>query len=319
MTTPARPGTLGSRHRADPAWYTPSDLPTEVAALMDRDRPAGRPGGVGLLELDLAPVAGTTRVVRHYQRMPLYLFRPIHLDPARPDMAFLYLLQSGEGLVRGDRYRIDVHAMDGAAVHLTSQAATKVFRADADLATQLVHLHAGAGAVLEYLPDPVIPFAGSRFYGRTRVTADLDATVVLGETLLPGRVASGEAHAYDLYWSEVQAFRPDGRLLFTDTLHLAPPVRMPRSPARLGPYDVHATLHVLTRQAPPGELADLLDTALRAQPDVLAAASELPSSAGASARVLGATSSATAAATRAAWDAVRRHLLGAPAPDLRKG
>jgi urease accessory protein len=315
----ARPGVAGSRHRDDPAWYTPPDLPAEVTEFLVPGRPAGRPGGVGLLELELAPVAGTTRVVHHYQRMPLYLFRPIYLDPARPDMAFLYLLQSGDGLVQGDRYRIDVHVADGAAVHLTTQAATKVFRADADVAMQMLHLHVGAGAVLEYLPDPVIPFAGSRFYGRICVTADPDAIVVLGETLLPGRVASGEAHAYDLYWSEVQAARPDGQLLFVDTLRLAPPVQTPRSPARLGPYDVHATLHVLARQAPPGELADLLDTVLRAQPDVLAAASELPGSAGATARVLGATSSATAAATRAAWDAVRGHLLGAPAPNLRKG
>ncbi|MFC3690232.1 urease accessory protein UreD [Aquipuribacter hungaricus] len=319
MSLPAPAWRPRTGHRDDVTWYTPPDLPAEVAALALPERAGRRAGKVGLLEVDLSPVGGVTRAVRHYQRTPLFLFRPIHVDPARPDMAFLYLLQSGEGMVHGDRYRIDVRAAPGAAVHVTSQSATKVFRMPQDIATQVVHLHAGPGAVLEYLPDPVIPFAGSRFYGRTTVTVDPGATVILAETLLPGRVASGEAHAYDLYWSEVHARDPDGRLLFADTLHLTPPIAHPGSPARLGPYQVHATVHVITQQAPADELCNLLAAALAGAHDVLAGASELPAGCGASVRVLGMTSAAVAAAVRTTWDAARRRLIGVPAPDLRKG
>lgn len=63
----------------------------------------------------------------------------------------------------------------------------------------LVNLRTGAGAVLEYLPEPVVPFRGSRLFQGTCVTAEPDSTVIVGETLLPGRGARGEAHAYDVY------------------------------------------------------------------------------------------------------------------------
>ena len=91
-----------------------------------------------------------------------------------------------------------------------------------NFATQLVNLDVAAGAVLEYLPDPVVPCRDSRLFQRVIVTADPDATVILGETLLPGRVAHGEANVYDLYWSETEIRRPDGRLLFADVLRLNP-------------------------------------------------------------------------------------------------
>src|SRR5262249_52027107 len=74
----------------------------------------------------------------------------------------------------------------------------------------------------EYLPDPIVPFRGSRFFQRTRVTADPDSTVIVGELLLPGRVARGEIYAYDLYRAETEARRPDGTLLFADVLRLCP-------------------------------------------------------------------------------------------------
>jgi urease accessory protein len=70
-----------------------------------------------------------TRVQWQYQRAPLYIYRPIYLDAGRPDMAFVFVLQSGDGLVQGDRYRVDIDCAPGAAAHITTQAATNVFAA----------------------------------------------------------------------------------------------------------------------------------------------------------------------------------------------
>ncbi|MEE1928792.1 urease accessory protein UreD [Streptomyces sp. TRM 70351] len=279
----------------------------------------GRTGKTGLLELDLAPVAGATRVVGQYHQAPLYIYQPIYLDSYRPDMAFVYLQQSGDGLVQGDRYRIDIRAAAGAAVHLTTQTATKIYGMHANLATQLVHLDAGPDAVLEYLPDPLIPFRGSRFFSRTCLTVDPRATVVLGEILLPGRVAFGESHDYDLYWSEIRVREASGKPLFRDVLNLVPATTSPTSPGRLGPHHVHATLHVLARRECLSVLCAAVDSALGAHPGVLAGASELPGACGITVRFLGPTSATVAAALGAAWNAVRLRLIGAPAPDLRKG
>ena len=308
--------------RHEPAWYTPVAIPDEFAAF-DRPLEGGLPisaaGKVGLLELVFGRHGGTTRVERQYQRAPLHVYRPIYLDENLPDMAFVFVQQSGEGFVHGDRCRVDVDCGPDTAVHVTTQAATNVYRAERNFASQLVNLRAGPRAILEYLPDPVVPFRGSRFFQRTCVTADPESTVIFSDFLLPGRLARGELHAYDFYWAELEARRPDGTLLFADLLRLRP-IRgeSPRSIGLLGRWNVIASLYVITQRADPDTLIELIREALTGE-DVLAGASELPNGCGVSVRVLGNTSIAVRAALRKAWSAARLVLLGAPAPDLRKG
>lgn len=309
--------------RHDPAWYTPAGLPEEFTGLGDpiRGGPGvGAPGKVGLLELELGSAGGVTRVRRQYHRAPLHLFRPVYLDAGRPDMAFLFVQQSGDGLVQGDRYRIDIECAPESAAHITTQAATNVYGARENYVTQLVNLRVDAGAVVEYLPDPVVPFRGARLFQRTCVTADPSATVILGDILLPGRVAHGEAHVYDVISSETQVRRPDGALQFADVLQLHPAGgEDARSPGVLGEHDVVATLHVVTSRMAPAELVSLLRKALRDCPGVVAGASELPNGSGVIVRILGTTSKAVKAATSSAWSTARVALLGVPAPYLRKG
>jgi urease accessory protein len=309
--------------RENPAWYTPSTLPEEVIAFdasVNGALDVGAPGKVGLLDLAMSRHGGVTRVRRHYQRAPLHLYRPIYLDAGRPDMAFLFLQQFGDGLVQGDRYRIDVDCGPDSATHITTQAATNVFRARQNFATQLVNLRVAERAVLEYLPDPVVPFRGSRLFQRTCVTVDPKATVILGDTLLPGRVAHGEAHQYDIYWSETEVRRPDDTLLLADVLRMNPRAgENPRSNVLLGPNDVIAALYVVSGQSGPATIARSLRDALAASSDLLAGVSELPNGAGAVVKLLGPNSKSVRTALRIAWNAARLELLGTPAPDLRKG
>jgi urease accessory protein len=299
------------------------ELPDEVLAFDGSVRGGlgvGAAGKVGVLELDLVATEGRTRVGRQYQQAPLHVFLPIYLDPGRPDMAFIFIQQSGDGYVQGDRYRIDIDCASGAAAHITTQAATKVFGARQNFATQVVNLAAAPGAVLEYLPDPVVPCRGSRLFQSLSVTADWDSTVILADTLLPGRVAHGEAHVYDLYWSETEVRRPDGTLLFADVLRLNPAGgRHPKSIGLCGPHDVIASLYVVTARIGPPALVGMLRAVLAAAPEVVAGVSELPNGCGIVVRALGRSSKAVQAAVVAAWNEARLALLGAPAPDLRKG
>ena len=273
----------------------------------------------GALELSLARLGGATRIARHYQRSPLHVYRPIHLDPNLPEMAFIFVQQFGDGFVGGDRCRIEVDCGPGTAVHVTTQAATNLYRANGNLAVQLVGLRVGAEAVLEYLPDAVVPFRDSQFFQRTCLTVDSQATAIVAEVLLPGRVARGELHAYGLYCAETQARRPDGTLVFADRLCLEPAAgRGVRSLALLGGEGSIATMYVVTRRKPPEELVEMLRDA-PVDDDVLAGVSELPNGAGASVRLLGGTSKGVRAALKDCWQAARLGLLGAPVPDLRKG
>ncbi|WP_435053215.1 urease accessory protein UreD [Kitasatospora phosalacinea] len=327
--TPAPPASAArpappAPSRLDPAHYEPARVPPEVRchAGTPDTLPAGRPGKVGLLELTFERVGGRTELTGHYQKSPLQITRPLYYDPARPDLAVTFLMSTGGGVLQADRLRTDLHCGADTAVHLTTQAATKVHRMERDYATQLVHLTAGPRAYVEYLPEPVIPFAGSRLYQRTVLTVDPSATVLAGETVLAGRLARGERHAYRVFASDLELRRPDGGLLALDTVRLVPgntPGGV-TGPAVLAGHDVMSTLYVLSPLAPAARIADLLHGALTAldDPRPLHGVSTLPGEVGAWLRLLAPDTRSAAAALRAAWDAVRRELTGTPAPELRK-
>jgi urease accessory protein len=187
-----------------------------------------------------------------------------------------------------------------------------------NFATQMVNLNVGPDAFVEYLPDPTLPFRDSRFYQRILLNLDPSATVIIGETLLPGRVAHGEIHAYSLYYSEIEARLSDDSLLFSDRLKLGGDAAFAASPGLLGPYTVLATLYVVTRQLPGVTLVERLYQSLAAQKEVIVGVSELPNNCGAFIRILGHTSITVGAVMQLAWNEARLALLNLPAPDLRK-
>ncbi|WP_042397825.1 urease accessory protein UreD [Streptacidiphilus carbonis] len=318
--------------RLAPAHYEPARVPGEVrrhaggpGALGPSALGVGAAGKVGLLELAferVGPPTATgprTELVGHYQKSPLQIMRPLYFDPARPDLAVTCLMSTGGGIVQADRLRLDLRCGADTAVHLTTQAATKVHRMDADYATQQVFLTAGRNAYVEYLPEAVIPHRESRFYQRTVVTADRTATVLLSETLLAGRLARGERHAYQVLASDLEWRRPDGRLFALDTVRLEPGGAGVTGPAVLGCHDLVASFFAVTPLAPAAVVADALHDALAPLGNgLLFGVSVLPDDAGAWLRVLGHDSPTVNAAVRRAWDAVRRLLIGVPAPVIRK-
>lgn len=313
---PAEPEPVG---RLTPAHYLPDRIPPEVGRYAGR--PAGlgvgSPGKVGLLELGFARVGERTELVHRYQKSPLQIMRPLYVDPLRPDLPVVYLMSTGGGIVQADRLRLDFDCGADTSVLVTTQAATKVHRMDADYATQMVNLRVGPRAYVEHLPEPVIPFGGSRFYQRTVVTVDPSATVLLGETVLAGRLAYGEHHDYDVFASDLQVQRAAGDPVVIDTMRLVPRRSPVTGPGVLGTSSLAATLHAISPLLTPADLADVLHAALAGFP-VTYGVSVLPQDAGAWVRMLGTDPPAVAGAMRTAWDAARQALIGVPAPAMRK-
>ncbi|MGF0225022.1 urease accessory protein UreD [Dietzia natronolimnaea] len=306
--------------------------------------PVGSPGKVGVLDLDYQVDAdGRTVLADRYQKSPLQVMRSLYVDPVLPHVPVTYLMSTGGGVVGGDRLDIDVRLADRAHAVITTQAATRVHRMDAGFATQNVALTLGAGAVCEWVPDPLIPYAGSRFQQRLRATVPEDAVLMVSDVLTAGRVARGERWAVDALVSQVELTRPDGTPVVVDTTRIVGGVGAgagagvgagvsvgvgagesgPDDDMVTGGSDAIGTLFVLA----PGPVADLA-AAMRAAIDsgagvrwgeVRCGVSTLPEGCGAWARVVGGGPEAVEAAVRAVWSAAREHVLGAPAPDLRKG
>lgn len=308
------------RDRLAPEYYEPVRLPPELAAFSAAPETLGpgSPAKVGILDLGFALRGERTELVERYQKSPLEIMRPLYVDPGLPGMAFIYVMATGGGIAQADRYRLDLRCGPGAQVLCTTQAATKVYRMEQDYAVQRVHVTAADGAYVEYLPDPLIPFAGARFHQSAVLTVDEGATMVYGETVTAGRIARGERHAYTVLTNDLEIRRPDGTLLAVDTVRLWPQRHGGvGGPGVFAGHDHVASLFVLSGRCPAAEIADTLHRALTGR-EVLHGVSVLPGDCGAWVRILAREQPRVADAVRAAWDAVRRLLIGHPAPDLRK-
>lgn len=336
MSTPVAAPRVADGWRLRPAHFEPDRVPVEVArygagahdAAQGHVLRVGSPGKVGVLELDFAlrgeSGAERTELVHHYQKAPLQIMRPLYYDPLRPDMPYTYLMTTGGGVLHGDRQRIDLRIGAGASAHVTTQAHTKLYRMEAGYATALLNIEADAGAYAEYLPDPLIPFAGARFYQRTAATVHEDASLVVGETIYAGRLSRGERNAYDVLASDVEVRRPDGRPVLLDRMRLVPRGGRVGGPAVLDDRDIVSTLYAVSPLVPAARLAGVLHTAVEAvvsSSDDTGArfgVSTLPDDAGAWMRLTADDTITTLAAQTAAASAVHELLTGRPAPLIRK-
>ena len=323
---PVRPVHPGG-YRLQPDYFEPVRVPAEVLRYAGGDSPlpVGSPGKVGILQLGFEhnQDRDRTELVQHYQKSPLQIMRPLYFDPLRPDVPYTYVMSSGGGILQADRLRTDLTFGTGTSAHVTTQAQTRVYRMDYDYASSVTNISVGAGAYTEYLPEPVVPFAGSRFYQHTSVTLDESATLLLGETVYAGRLARDERHRYEVYASDVEVRRPGGRLVALDRVRLCPGEDHDSAAAPslgvLADHDILAMLYVFTPLVPVAALADLLHDALAATlPDGLFGVSALPNDAGVWMRLVANDPVTVARATHAAAGAAHEALTGFAAPAIRK-
>ncbi|HEX3031131.1 MAG TPA: urease accessory protein UreD, partial [Bacillota bacterium] len=202
-----------------------------------------------------------------------------------------------------------------AKAFLTTQSATRVYRTPEGFALQGNYFTLGKGAVLEYFPDPVIPFAGSRYIGETEVHLTSGATAFLCEVVTPGRIKRGEVFQYESYHSKTRVYW-DGKLILWDNWRLAPGLREVRSLGRYDNFTHQANLFIFNESVSQ-VLSNDLHHLLAEVPEVLGGAS-LTVEKGIAVRILGHRADKLERAVMSCWDLARRELGGLPAPRIRK-
>ena len=232
--------------------YAPRNIPPEIKAYLTDPQQlgVGKSGKVGILRLKLESEPGTGKTVirEQYCRVPLFIQRAIYLEETLPEMAYVYIISPSGGILQGDQYNIDITLSNNALAHVTTQGATRIYKMEKNYGTQIVNIKVGEGSYLEYIPDQIIPFRNSRFYQEVELSVHDSATLIYSETIVPGRVASGEKFEYDICYIKTIARSHLGNHRFIDIIKLEPKKENLKSIGILGNFDVVGTIYIVTRE-----------------------------------------------------------------------
>ncbi len=196
-----------------------SDAVTHGDAQMDGV--ADRVGGMSSLQraqgtarLAFSAKSGRTQVFRSYQEGALKVRYPRQFDSEVPEAV---LINTAGGITGGDRYSIDLDVGAGAVVTMTSQAAEKIYRSSGGEGRVQVTAKVEPQARLDWLPQETILFESARLRRHLQVEMSDDATVLLLESVVLGRLQSGEVLTQG-HFSDRWTLRRGGRLIYADYL-----------------------------------------------------------------------------------------------------
>jgi urease accessory protein len=177
----------GARPELDGAVPAPAGALERVDQLQSRDR-VGRDG---VLVLGFDRVGPRTVLTERRFRLPLQVLEPMDLDGS--GCLTVMMLNPTGGVLGGDRLETTVRLGAGTHVCLTTPAATRVYRSAGPPSIVITTARIEDGAVLEYMPDHLIPSPGARLRQYTEIALHRSAIAFVLDAWAVGRVARGEA------------------------------------------------------------------------------------------------------------------------------
>lgn len=269
-------------------FYLPEDLPNEFLLYEQKVKQlgVGRTGKTGAICMTLKREVDRDKTVATelFSKVPLQVQKVLYVEESLPQMAYVYLMSPSGGIVQGDRLRIDITMEKDALAHVTTQAATKIYRMNRNYATQMVNVHVDDNCYFELIPDQLIPYRDARFYQRVKMQIHDNATVIYSEIIAPGRVARDEYFQYDICYFKTIATDHTSRLRFMDTFMLEPK-RQNLLGFGLRQKSLFANLYIVTKKIDADTLGDSIHK-IMVENSVNGSASVLPRHDGVSARII---------------------------------
>jgi urease accessory protein len=180
--------------------------------------PAWAIGKHAFLDLRALRRRGRTEVDPLARRIPYQWLGSVFQD--HDDQPYVLLHNSAGGFVEGDASELHVSAEPGTRSLFTTTAASKFYKCEAaETSSDVVSFTVGEEALLEYLPDEMIPFANSRVDRTTRFALHESSRLFASDVISAGRVRSGagEQFAFASLRSQFEV-RINGRVVVLDRL-----------------------------------------------------------------------------------------------------
>ncbi|MGS0652929.1 urease accessory protein UreD [Staphylococcus arlettae] len=149
----------------------------------------------------------------------LKVMRPIYLDESH--VPTFYIVNVGGGYLDGDRYRMNFNVEADAAVTLTSQGATKIYKTLNDHVEQYQTFNIADNGFLEYVADPIIAYENAKFFQHNSINLSTQGSIFYTDILTPGYAKDDTDFSYD-YMHLLNEIYVDHNLVSYDNLLLAP-------------------------------------------------------------------------------------------------
>ena len=136
------------------------------------------------------------------------------------DQPFMLLVNSGGGFVEGDVSHFHGVLEPGTRALFTTTASSKFYKCPGGaISREIVDLHVGEDALLEFCPDEAIPFARSRVHRINRIALEPSSRLFATDMVSAGRVHYGDGEVFRFHHL-VSEFRitVGGRLVALDRL-----------------------------------------------------------------------------------------------------
>lgn len=139
---------------------------------------------------------GSTALSAQSFRAPFHLSKP-NWDP-QAEVLHAQVVNPTAGILEGDRLESSIAVDVGAALLVTTPSASRLFRmTEGGHATGRQHFAVARDATLEVFPEPIVPHRGSTYFQETTIESAEGSTLLFIDQLMPGRLAHGEAWAWD--------------------------------------------------------------------------------------------------------------------------
>jgi urease accessory protein len=215
---------------------------TQKTLTFDRAESTPRVHGRLRLRFEARGDRNQTILAESEQQSPLRIVRAFQLDDGG---SLVHLNNLSGGVLGGDHLDLTVEVGPGAIAQVTSTGATRIYRSrkNAGPAQQRLQIKVERDGLVEYLPDQLIPFAGSHYRQETHIELGANAGLFWWETVAPGREARNELFAYDLLQLKT-SISVLGNPIALEHMRIEPASRSIFSLARLGVYAYFSTFYI---------------------------------------------------------------------------
>jgi urease accessory protein len=138
---------------------------------------------------------GRTALAAQSFRAPYHVSKPYWDADAR--VLLVQVVNPTAGILSGDRLESEIAVESGAALLVTTPSASRVFKMNAGTAECRQRFAVAEGAWLEAMPEPLVPHRGCSYRQITRIDVQAGGELFFADLLFPGRVAHGEAWAWE--------------------------------------------------------------------------------------------------------------------------